>query len=50
MCQRRLQQGKFVWPSATERCVSLTHAEWEWLIAGVDWQRLSAKAQPDWQV
>lgn len=50
LCQRRLHQGKFVWPSAAEPCFSISHAEWEWLIAGVDWQRLSAKPIADWQV
>lgn len=41
LCQRRLHEGRFVWPSSGERCVTLTQAQWEWLIAGV-WQRLSA--------
>ena len=43
LCQRRLHEGRFVWPKATERCFSLTQAEWNWLIAGVDWRRLSAQ-------
>ncbi|HRB46499.1 MAG TPA: IS66 family insertion sequence element accessory protein TnpB [Nitrosomonas sp.] len=42
LCQRRLHQGKFVWPKFNERCFALTQAQWAWLIAGVDWQRLSA--------
>jgi transposase len=50
LCQRRLHKGKFIWPKAAEHCFSLTHAEWEWLIAGVDWQRLSAQPTPNWQV
>jgi len=50
LCQRRLHRGKFVWPLVSEHCVSISHAEWEWLIAGVDWRRLAAKPVPDWQV
>jgi transposase len=42
LCQRRLHEGRFTWPSAGERCFTLTQAQWEWLIAGVNWQRLSA--------
>jgi transposase len=29
---------------------SLTQAQWAWLIAGLDWQKLSAKLNPNWQV
>ena len=49
LCQRRLHQGSFVWPKATDACFSITQAQWQWLIAGVDWQRLSASPQSDWQ-
>jgi transposase len=40
--QRRLHQGRFVWPKANDACFSLTHAQRHWLITGVDWRRLSA--------
>jgi transposase len=50
LCQRRLYQGRFVWPKAGETHFSITAAQWQWLIAGVDWQRLSAKPQVHWQV
>lgn len=49
-CQRRLHQGSFVWPKATASCFEITHEQWQWLIAGVDWQRLSALPQGQWQV
>lgn len=39
---RRLHQGRFVWPSAGETLWSLRRAQFSWLCAGVDWQRLSA--------
>jgi transposase len=44
LCHRRLHEGRFVWPGSGERCFTLTQAQWEWLIAGVNWQRLSALA------
>ncbi|MDR4652632.1 MAG: IS66 family insertion sequence element accessory protein TnpB [Nitrosomonas sp.] len=42
LCQRRLHQGRFVWPKLGDRCFELTRMQWEWLTAGVDWRRLSA--------
>lgn len=42
LCQRRLHQGRFVWPKVGERRFVLTGQQWEWLVAGVDWRRLSA--------
>ena len=39
---RRLHQGRFVWPSAGETLWSVGRAQFAWLCAGVDWQRLSA--------
>lgn len=50
LCQRRLHRGHFVWPKATDACFSINQAQWQWLIAGVDWQRLSATPQGHWQV
>ena len=45
LCVRRLHAGSFVWPRADAAVVSLTVAQFEWLIAGVDWQRLSARVE-----
>ena len=45
LCQRRLHEGSFVWPKATETSFAVTQAQWQWLISGVDWQRLSAMPQ-----
>ena len=42
LCQRRLHRGHFVWPKPGEARFSLTSEQWQWLVAGVDWQRLSA--------
>jgi transposase len=49
LCQRRLHQGHFIWPQSSEPCFSLTEAQWEWLVAGVDWRRLSAVPPAHWQ-
>ena len=38
---RRLHEGNFVWPRAGESVCALTQAQFAWLCAGVDWQRLS---------
>jgi transposase len=48
LCQRRLHQGHFIWPKAGDTTWSLTQAQWQWLIAGVDWQRLDAPAPAHW--
>jgi len=49
-CQRRLHQGRFIWPTLRESSVQVTLAQWHWLIAGVDWQRLSAVPNGSWRV
>lgn len=45
---RRLHRGQFVWPKPGETCWQLTAEQWQWLVAGVDWQRLSAPAPVTW--
>jgi transposase len=50
LCHRRLHRGGFVWPKVTDAGVSLSRAQWNWLAAGVDWQRLSRLPDPDWRV
>lgn len=49
LCQRRLHQGRFVWPRVGETALTVSLAEWQWLIAGVDWRRLAQRPRPDWQ-
>lgn len=48
LCQRRLHQGSFVWPAVGNTVFELSQEQWGWLIAGVDWQRLSQTSAPDW--
>jgi len=50
LCQRRLHQGGFVWPKMGDSVFALNQAQWQWLVAGVNWQRLSARPQADWRV
>lgn len=38
---RRLHEGSFHWPRADEAVWSLSAEQFGWLVAGVDWQRLS---------
>ena len=50
LCQRRLHRGHFIWPSADTPVCTLNAAQWNWLITGVDWQRLDASAPAHWRV
>ena len=50
LCQRRLHEGHFIWPKSTDTCFSVTFEQWQWLISGVNWQRLSAILSADLQV
>jgi transposase len=50
LCQRRLHRGRFVWPTADTQAVTLTARQWDWLITGVEWQRLDAPAPVHWRV
>jgi transposase len=42
LCTRRLQGGRFVWPTQSTGMLSLTRAQWDWLFAGAPWQKLDA--------
>ncbi|MDU7525309.1 MAG: IS66 family insertion sequence element accessory protein TnpB [Roseomonas mucosa] len=44
---KRLERGKFVWPSATEGVVSLTPAQMSMLLEGIDWRRTAWTARPE---
>jgi transposase len=45
LCVRRLHRGRFVWPRANEGSCTVTAEQFAWLVAGVDWQRLSQRPQ-----
>jgi transposase len=50
LAQRRLHRGRVVWPQGQDAVCTLSQAQWQWLISGVDWQRLSAPPMAHWQV
>lgn len=50
LSQRRLHRGAFVWPRLGAAHITLSDAQWQWLVAGVDWQRLDAKLPDGWTV
>jgi transposase len=50
LCHRRLHKGHFIWPTSTNSVITLTAQQWQWLITGVDWQRLTAPAPVHWRV
>jgi transposase len=40
-----VREGSFVWPRSDATLFSVSAAQFDWLIAGVDWQRLSARVE-----
>jgi transposase len=50
LSQRRLHRGSVVWPQGQEAVCTLSLAQWQWLISGVDWHRLAAPPNPHWRV
>jgi transposase len=50
LCQRRLHRGHFIWPQLGDEVCELADEQWQWLISGVDWQRLSARPPAHWQL
>jgi transposase len=41
LCTRRLQSGSFTWPREAGAALTLTHQQFDWLIAGLPWQRIA---------
>ena len=50
LCCRRLHRGHFTWPPSATTVCTLSAAQWQWLITGVDWQRLDAAPEAQWRV
>ena len=42
LCTRRLQEGSFAWPREDSGSLSLTREQFDWLVAGLPWQRVGA--------
>lgn len=45
LCTRRLQEGSFSWPREASGAITLTREQFDWLVAGLPWQRLSDARQ-----
>ena len=43
LCTRRLQAGSFAWPRQDAGSLELTREQFDWLVAGLPWQRLGAR-------
>jgi transposase len=50
LCQRRLHQGRFTWPASDAVSWQISAQQWQWLVMGVDWQRLSARPDALWKL
>ncbi len=48
LCQRRLHRGQFHWPKAGDSTCTLSTKTWQWLITGIEWQRLEAAQPTHW--
>jgi transposase len=44
---KRLERGRFVWPSAAQGVVSLTPAQLSMLLEGIDWRMPGRSWQPE---
>jgi transposase len=44
LCTRRLQSGSFEWQRQDTGSLVLSREQFDWLVAGLPWQRLSAPA------
>ena len=44
---KRLERGRFVWPSAKDRVVALTHTDLACLLDGIDWRNPQRTWRPE---
>ena len=42
MAYKRLEEGSFTWPAIRDGIMTLSHAQFEALFAGLDWRRVRA--------
>jgi len=42
LCTRRLQAGSFAWPREGTGTLELSREQFDWLVAGLPWQRLGS--------
>ncbi|MFG1135850.1 IS66 family insertion sequence element accessory protein TnpB [Salmonella enterica] len=48
LCARRLHQGRFTWPRDGDSAWSLTPEQFDWLVSGIDWQKMSGHDLAKW--
>src|ERR1700731_3772165 len=39
LCAKRLDRGKFIWPSASSAAVSISLSQMAYILEGIDWRR-----------
>jgi transposase len=50
LCLRRLHRGSFVWPMLDDAVFELSLEQFQWLIHGVDWQRLNPQLPSEFRL
>ncbi|MFP7609911.1 IS66 family insertion sequence element accessory protein TnpB [Serratia quinivorans] len=48
LCQRRLHRGHFIWPRKGDKTWLLTLEQFDWLIKGIDWQKVAGETLDNW--
>ncbi|EAZ0145926.1 transposase, partial [Salmonella enterica] len=48
LCARRLHRGRFIWPRDGDSTWSLTPEQFDWLVSGIDWQKMSGHDLTKW--
>jgi transposase len=46
---KRLERGRFIWPSAKDGVVALTHTDLACLLDGIDWRNPQRTWRPRWR-
>lgn len=44
---KRLERGRFVWPQATDGCVSIAGAQLAYMLGGIDWRNPQRTWRPE---
>ena len=50
LCQRRLHKGRFHWPKAGDALWSLTQAQFDGLVMGLQWERIDCTLSNNWHM
>jgi transposase len=44
---KRLERGRFIWPQATDGCVSIAGAQLAYMLDGIDWRNPQRTWRPE---